>query len=100
MHIILGRKMTIGMFWLACSYLGIKKNPEKIERKLGFLMSDCNFKLENMRMKNIWKAQGVCSLSQAEKSNKQMHCLGRTPDCTFWTRIVASKMADRKSGER
>ena len=28
------------------------------------------------------------------------HCLDRTPDCTFWTRIVASKMADRKAGER
>ena len=31
---------------------------------------------------------------------KFIHCLDRTPDCTFWTRIVASKMADRKSGER
>ena len=29
-----------------------------------------------------------------------IHCLDRTPDCTFWTRIVASKMADRKTGER
>ena len=29
-----------------------------------------------------------------------IHCLDRTPDCTFWTRIVASKMADRKKGER
>ena len=25
------------------------------------------------------------------------HCLDRTPDCTFWTGIVPSKIADRKN---
>ena len=25
-----------------------------------------------------------------------IHCLDRTPDCTFWTRIVASKMETEK----
>ena len=32
----------------------------------------------------------------SSRSDEQTHCLDRTPDCTFWTRIVASMMADRK----
>ena len=41
--------------------------------------------------------RGRGNLSKQKPHN---HCLDRTPDCTFWTRIVASNMADRKTGER
>ena len=44
---------------------------------------------------DAFRNSGVIILS------RQTHCLDRTPDCTFFgNRIVASKMADRKTGER
>ena len=72
-----------------------ERENENINDRVNSLIYN-GLKLDNIKVESATR--------KATKSDTKpgiiVHCLDRTPDCTFWTRIVASKMADRKTGER